>query len=88
MSPVGPYKSPFPGPIKRTKVGMAEIDLKTHGLTGWPHVGQCPHCGAPAVHLSSTVNRAHYECRGRNGDYTGSPTRGYCGTFKVHDADS
>lgn len=82
MTPVGPYRSPHE-PIRRVDTPMRDIDLTTHGLTGWPREGRCPRCGGLAVSLSSTIYNASYECRGRNGDYTGSPPNGYCGTFEV-----
>jgi hypothetical protein len=50
--------------IERIDIPMMEINLATHSLTGWPRRGECVHCGANAVVLSSTVESAHYECRG------------------------
>lgn len=47
-----------------TDTPMAQIDLRTHSLTGWPQRAECPHCGGELVLLVAQHARASYECRG------------------------
>lgn len=49
--------------VQPIDIPIVDIDLRTHGLTGWPKLAPCE-CGDVLHSLWSTYDHAVYECRG------------------------